>query len=102
IALRFLSVVADDLIEILSIQKTRGLFLKGAFFDRVRSYLAIFIPLIISTLNRIDEVTISLEVKGFGFSKKRTYICLESFRSKDVVFICLCLIWLILAIYFGI
>lgn len=100
IALRFLSVVADDLVEVLSIQKTRGLFLGKNFLDRVRSYLAVFIPLIISSLNRIDELTISLEVKGFGFSRRRIYMYSEPFRLRDAVFICLCLAGLATAIYF--
>ena len=39
IALRFLSVVADDLVEVLSIQKTRGLFLGKSFLDKLRAIL---------------------------------------------------------------
>lgn len=100
IALRFLSVIASDLIEILHIQKTRGLFIRRNFLSRLRSSFAVFVPLIISALNRVDEVTIALEVKGFGLNSKRSYLYSEVFGFRDAIAVLLCLAGLAIAIRF--
>lgn len=91
LALRFISIIADDLIEILAIQRIRGLAYGKNFVSRLKNYLAVFVPLTISTLTRVDEITISLEVKGFGYSSKRTYLQTESFTILDIIFIILCI-----------
>lgn len=102
LALRLLSVIAEDLAEIISVQKLRGLTFKNNLLKRLRSYIAVFIPLTISTLTRIDEITISLEVKGFGLRSSRTYLYKEKLGLGDAVFISLCLVVMIIAIYFDI
>ncbi|MEM0490018.1 MAG: energy-coupling factor transporter transmembrane component T [Ignisphaera sp.] len=91
LALRFVSVIAGDLIEIVSIQKIRGLIFEKNLLKKLRSYLAIFIPLTISTLMRVDEIAISLEVKGFGYTNKRTYLYTETIKMLDVLVIMLCI-----------
>jgi len=102
IALRFLSVISSDLLEIISIQKTRGLSIDRNFLDRVRGYIAVLVPLIISTLNRVDEITVSLEVKGFGLKNSRSYLNVEHFEFFDVLFIFFCITLASTALYFGI
>lgn len=91
LALRFLSVIAGDLAEILSIQKIRGLVFGRSLIKRLKSYLAVFIPLTISTLMRVDEIALSLEIKGFGYSNSRTYMYTEPLKIHDVLTITLCI-----------
>ncbi len=102
LALRFVSVIAGDLIEIVSIQKIRGLIFEKNLLKKLRSYLAIFIPLTISTLMRVDEIAISLEVKGFGYTNKRTYLYTETIKMLDVLVITLCISIAIAIFYPGI
>lgn len=100
ISLRLLSILSNDLIEIMSIQKLRGLNIGNNFLNKIKNYLAVFIPLAISTLNRVDEITVSLEVKGFGLKDKRSYLYVEPFRFTDTIFSSLCIALAIATLYF--
>lgn len=102
LAITLLPVIANDLVEILSVQKTRGLFLGNSIFEKIRRLIAVSIPLIITTLNRVDDIVISLEVRGFGFSDKRSYLYREPFEIRDAMFIAFCVAWLTLSIVLGI
>lgn len=102
LALKLLSVIARDLVEILYIQRLRGLTFEKNLVKRLRNYLSIFIPITISTLTRIDEITISLIVKGFGLRSKRTNLYKENIKIIDILSIVICISIIAMTIYFDI
>ncbi len=65
-------------------QRTRGIpvdrgVIRG-FLTRIRYT---FFPLVFSALNRIDNLTLAMDGRGFGYAKTRTYHRQPSFRSVD-------------------
>jgi energy-coupling factor transport system permease protein len=88
-SLRFLPTVATELKSIEDSQKSRGLELdKGGFIDRLKKYVPILIPLLVSTIIRAEQVAEAMESKCFGATAKPTRIRELRFGFADwVVFI---------------
>jgi energy-coupling factor transport system permease protein len=65
-------------------QKSRGLELeKGNIFKRIRNYIPILIPLIVSAVRRSMEMAEALESRGFNTSGKREPIKVLTFKRID-------------------
>jgi energy-coupling factor transport system permease protein len=78
----------------------RGLELqKGNIFKKVRNFIPIIIPLIILSIQRAMVVAESLESRGFGATKKRTYLYPLKMKKKDYIIIILLFILLIFVIW---
>ena len=45
----------------------------------------IFVPLIFSTLSRIDVITNAMDLRGFGKEKKRTWYMRKKLRACDYI-----------------
>jgi energy-coupling factor transport system permease protein len=50
---------------------------------RIRNYVPIIIPLIISSIRRALSIAESLESRAFGSNKKRTYLKILEMGKKD-------------------
>jgi len=72
-AVRFVPVLAEEAQTIMDAQKARGLELeKGGFLKRIRNYVPILIPLIVSAIRRSLELAEAMESRAWGATKKRT------------------------------
>lgn len=72
-AVRFVPVLAEEAQTIMDAQKARGLELeKGSFMKRIRNYVPILIPLIVSAIRRSLELAEAMESRAWGATKKRT------------------------------
>ncbi len=72
-AVRFVPVLAEEAQTIMDAQKARGLELeKGGFLKRVRNYVPVLIPLIVSAIRRSLELAEAMESRAWGATKKRT------------------------------
>ena len=72
-AVRFVPVLAEEAQTIMDAQKARGLELeKGNFMKRIRNYIPILIPLIVSAIRRSLELAEAMESRAWGATKKRT------------------------------
>lgn len=72
-AVRFVPVLAEEAQTIMDAQKARGLELeKGGFLKRIRNYVPVLIPLIVSAIRRSLELAEAMESRGWGATKKRT------------------------------
>lgn len=84
-------------------QKTRGLDLDcGGPIERLRRYIPIIVPVIVSGLRRADQLAIALESKGFGNRCKRTML-LEypvGWRDLTLLLVLLAVIAVSATIYF--
>ena len=72
-AVRFVPVLAEEAQTIMDAQKARGLELeKGNFMKRIRNYVPVLIPLIVSAIRRSLELAEAMESRACGATKKRT------------------------------
>ncbi|MEM4246236.1 MAG: energy-coupling factor transporter transmembrane component T [Candidatus Bathyarchaeia archaeon] len=99
-AVRLVPTIASDAQTVIDAQKSRGLELeKGNILRRVRNYIPILIPLIVSAIRRSIELAEALESRGFGASKKREPMTTLQLRRSDVTVILLTLALVALATY---
>lgn len=66
-------------------QQSRGLDLskKEKFGVRVKNTMNICIPLIFSTLDRIELISNAMDLRGFGKHKKRTWYVAKPMKKGD-------------------
>jgi len=99
-AVRFVPVLAEEAQTIMDAQKARGLELeKGNFMKRIRNYIPILIPLIVSAIRRSLELAEAMESRAWGASKKRTNLFVLKMREGDFMLIIISIILLVSAIY---
>ena len=75
IALRYIPDVQRDYKDISFAQQARGIDLssKEKLSKRIKNSAAILMPLIFSSLERIDKISLAMELRAFGNNKKRTW-----------------------------
>jgi len=85
-AVRLVPSMAIDAQTVVDAQRSRGLELdKGNLMKRIRNYIPILIPLIISAIRRSVELAEALESRAFGASEKRTSIATLKMRGGDAI-----------------
>ena len=82
-------------------QQSRGLDLskKEKVFTRVKNIMNICIPLIFSTLTRVDIIANTMDLRGFGKKKRRTWYSFKPLTGKDYAAIAVCLLLLLGSIF---
>jgi energy-coupling factor transport system permease protein len=99
-AVRLVPTMAIDAQTVVDAQRSRGLELdRGNFIKRVRNYIPILIPLIISAIRRSVELAEALESRAFGATEKRTPIVRLRMRAADYLVILATFAGLALAAY---
>lgn len=80
--------------DISQAQQARGLELggKASLGDRFKNSLLIVIPLIFSTLDRIEVITNAMDLRGFGKLKRRTWFTKSRFFARDYAAIAVSLV----------
>ena len=92
LTLRYFPDLIRDYENIAAAQQTRGLDLskKEKVSRRMKNVMNIFIPLVFSTLDRIDTISNTMDLRGFGNGKKRSWYAARPLKKGDVVSIVLC------------
>lgn len=92
LTLRYFPDLIRDYENIAAAQQTRGLDLskKEKVSRRMKNVMNIFIPLVFSTLDRIDTISNTMDLRGFGKGKKRSWYAARPLKKGDVVSIVLC------------
>lgn len=87
IALRYIPDVQREFRNIALAQQARGLELSGKekLHRRAKHASAILLPLVLSSLQRIETVSAALELRGFGRRKSRTWYSGRPFAARDAV-----------------
>jgi energy-coupling factor transport system permease protein len=99
-AVRFVPVLAEEAQTIMDAQKARGLELeRGNFLKRIRNYIPILIPLIISAIRRSLELAEAMESRAWGATKKRTNLYVLKMHRGDFVLIIITVGIFVAAIY---
>ena len=75
LTLRYFPDIQRDYHDISLAQQVRGLDIsrKARLIDRFKNSLVILIPLVFSTLDRIELITNAMDLRGFAKEKKRTW-----------------------------
>ena len=91
LALRYIPDIQREYHEISQAQQARGIEMsrKQGLFKRLKSAAAILIPLILSSMDRIEVISNAMELRGFGKNKKRTWYMGRPFAALDVAAIAL-------------
>ncbi|HWP21292.1 MAG TPA: energy-coupling factor transporter transmembrane component T [Candidatus Cryosericum sp.] len=87
LTLRYFPDLIRDYQDISAAQQSRGLDLskKEKLGKRVKNILNITIPLIFSTLERIETISNTMDLRGFGKEKKRTWYAAKPLKRGDIV-----------------
>ena len=101
LTLRYIPDVQEEFFTIRKAQEARGLDLskKAGLVKRIRGNLQIVLPLIFSSLERIDTISTAMELRRFGRYKKRTWYVHKSLTKQDYLVILLA--FLLLGISLG-
>lgn len=85
IALRYIPDIQRDYHNISQAQQARGVELgkKEPLFARLKNAVNILLPLILSSLARIDVISNAMELRGFGKGKRRTWYMQRPFVARD-------------------
>ncbi|UCE14811.1 MAG: energy-coupling factor transporter transmembrane protein EcfT [Candidatus Heimdallarchaeota archaeon] len=84
LALRFIPVLENEAKLVQNAQQARGLNISPSNFKGIINLLRYtFIPLIASTLNRIRDITISMDGRAFGYYTNRSYTKNIPFKIQD-------------------
>ena len=87
IALRYIPDIQRDYHSISQAQQARGVELGRSepFFKRLKNSVSILLPLILTSLNRIDTISNAMELRGFGKHDKRTWYTRRPFARRDII-----------------
>jgi len=99
-AVRFVPVLAEEAQTIMDAQKARGLELeRGNFIRRIKNYIPILIPLIVSAIRRSLELAEAMESRAWGATNKRTNLYVLKIKRGDYILAMISICMLILAVY---
>jgi len=97
LTLRYLPEVKKDFINISHAQQARGADISNhrSLFRRMKNVSKILGPLIFSSLDRADEISNAMVLRGFGRHKSRTWYSLKPLTARDITclaFTALCVV----------
>ena len=86
-ALRYIPDIQREYHEISQAQQARGIEMskKESLVKRLKSASAILIPLILSSMDRIEVISNAMELRGFGKNKKRSWYMARRFTKWDIL-----------------
>jgi energy-coupling factor transport system permease protein len=89
LSLRSIQLFAEDWKSIIDAHYSRGVDInKGSIIKRLKNYISLAAPLLITTMNKIREIDFAAESRGFKLGlKNRTYIDSFEWTIGDAVLI---------------
>ena len=100
LALRYIPDVQKDFREISQAQQARGVDVSKnvGLFTRLRNTAAILLPLLFSSLDRIDTISNAMELRGFGKHDKRTWYSAVPFKVSDFIAMGACVVLVVISL----
>lgn len=101
IALRYIPDIQRDYQEISFAQQARGLDLSKneKLSKRIKNMSSILLPLIFTSLERIETISRAMELRSFGMEKKRTWYSAKPFKIQDYIAIGIVIILMLTSFY---
>jgi energy-coupling factor transport system permease protein len=102
LTLRYIPDIQRDFEAISQAQQARGLELsrKTSWIKRLKRTAPLLLPLIFSSLDRIDVISRAMELRGFGKSKKRTWYSSKPFTRADIISLAISILFFAAGIWF--
>lgn len=92
IALRFLPLFDNEMNTVRMAQQSRGISVEvGGLSKILRTIRYTFFPLLVSALSRVDTLSLSMDGRGFGYAKDRTYLRKSKWNRSDSIILILLL-----------
>ena len=87
LALRYIPDIQREYHDISLAQQARGVEMskKASLVNRLKSASKILIPLVMSSLARIDTISNAMELRGFGKNSKRSWYSGRPFIKGDFI-----------------
>lgn len=100
LALRYIPDIQREYRDISLAQQARGTEMskKASLIQRLKAASSILIPLILSSMERIETISNAMELRGFGKGKKRTWYSGRKFSKMDFLFMIVCLLLVVLSL----
>lgn len=101
LSLRYFPDVQRDFNNISLAQQARGLDTskKAKLKDRIINNSKVVLPLIFSTLDRVELITNAMDLRGYGKSKTRTWYSFRPLKKDDYLSIIFCALVLIFTLF---
>ncbi len=100
LALRYIPDIQKQYHEISQAGQARGIEMtkKASMTGRIKAAAGILIPLIMSSMERIDIISNAMELRGFGKEKKRTWYMGRPFKAADILAMAGCALLIALSV----
>ena len=100
LALRYIPDIQREYRDISLAQQARGTEMskKASLVNRLKAASSILIPLILSSMERIETISNAMELRGFGKGVKRTWYSGRKFSRMDIVSIIICVGMMIISL----
>ena len=100
LALRYIPDIQREYRDISLAQQARGTEMskKASLVNRLKAAGTILIPLILSSMERIETISNAMELRGFGKGPKRTWYSGRKFSRMDIVSMAACVLLLVLSL----
>ena len=100
LTLRYIPDIQREYVDISQAQQARGIEMsaKQSLIKRLKSASAILIPLIMSSMDRIEVISNAMELRGFGKHKKRTWYVERRFIAADYICMAACALLLLVSV----
>ena len=100
LALRYIPDIQREYRDISLAQQARGTEMskKASLVNRLKAASSILIPLILSSMERIETISNAMELRGFGKGAKRSWYSGRKFSSMDILSIAVCTALLIVSL----
>ena len=86
IALRFIPTLLEESERIMKAQASRGVdFNRGGLGKRFKAIISLIIPLFVSAIDRSEELSNAMEVRGYDPRAKRTRYRILRFGWRDII-----------------
>ena len=100
IALRYIPTVQEDFITISKAQQAKGIDISKnvKLTTRIKNISYTLLPLIFSSLDKIDVISNAMVLRGFGKKNKRTWYQARKMKTSDIVAILVTVVFVVIAL----
>lgn len=101
LALRYIPDIQKQYHEISQAGQARGIEMskKASLISRLKSASSILIPLVLSSMDRVEIISNAMELRSFGKNKKRTWYMGRPFRAADIICMLVCAVLVCISLY---
>lgn len=101
LALRYIPDIQREYQDISLAQQARGTEMsrKTSLVNRLKAVSTILVPLVLSSVERIEVISNAMELRGFGKEKQRTWYSGRKFSRMDVLCMAICAVMMLLSLF---